>query len=67
MSAKFEVTLVYKGVYTYIVEAMDKDEALDSARSRWEDGDDGEKTGSEWEDIENLNATEMTSAKTEPS
>lgn len=56
---KYEVSVVYRGNCTYIVETVDEDTAKDKARSLYVNGDDGENTGAEFEEVESIKAEEV--------
>lgn len=45
----YEVRLAYRGVRTYLVQANDAEAAREAAKDRYRAGDDGEVTGTEWD------------------
>jgi hypothetical protein len=55
----FEVSIVFKGQRNYIVEAPDSETAKDFAHARYSEGELGESTGSEYQEIENVSAKEV--------
>jgi hypothetical protein len=48
---QYEVTIHCRGASTYIVEADDQEKADDKAIARYANGDQGEQTGAEWDEI----------------
>lgn len=48
---QYEVTVNIRGALTYMVEAKDTEEAETKALVRYSRGDEGEQTGSEWEEF----------------
>ena len=56
---KYEVTIVYKGQSTFIVDAGSDDEAEQMALSRYHEGEDGDMPQSDYQDIENINTKEV--------
>lgn len=52
---KYEVRMVYTGCNTYLVEADSREDAENKAFRRYENGEEGEHTGAEWEDVMNVN------------
>ena len=57
---RMEVIIAYEGVSTYIVMADTEAEAIEKAKLRYEHGEMGESTASEWEEIRGINVCEVT-------
>ncbi len=53
-TAKYEVSIVYKGQSTYIVEAESEDEAFEKAEIRYQNGEDADLPSQDYERVENL-------------
>lgn len=49
---KYEIRIVYRGANTYFVEAENQESAMEKAKARYNNGETGEETGSEFEEIE---------------
>lgn len=56
---KFDVKIHYSGFNTYLVEAADEATAEEIARKRYMNGDNGEDTASETEDITVVDVDKM--------
>lgn len=55
----YEITIRYEGANHYLVEAEDAEAAEKLARERYQDGDNGEQTGAEWEEITRIMTEEL--------
>lgn len=55
----YEVCIIYKGQRNYIVQAVDEDKANVLAMNRYHAGDNGDDTGSEYEEVENIVTREV--------
>lgn len=55
----YEVNLCYRGQCNYVVEAKDRNEAEAKARTRYAAGDNGDKLGTEKEEVDYLLIKEL--------
>ena len=55
---KYEVPIIYKGVFNFIVEADSVDDAKDKAFFMFEDGRQPVELGNEWESVESIGEPE---------
>lgn len=57
----YEVRVNYRGVHTYLIpetEVGSREEAAEIAKNRYQNGDDGDSTVSEWEEISDITVDE---------